>query len=200
MLETPLVNPDKAIRFPELNGTFKSSEPGEMSSWLHVGSAGKEFPAGFHKLVWVVEPEGEPIPLVLYGFFEKIEDSYFLHIPRSKPSGESKKQERFQPLHFQQFPDGWDTGNVDKYLLVRFSGSNEAIVVEFLDADYIISQIESKSLKGEIETDKTDPENETWNTKTAIITAKPAVMRDYLQSDSSGKLYGKKGIGFKRVK
>ena len=192
VLKSPLVDPEKATRFPVLDGTFKSVEPStKKTSWLHVGSAGREFPAGFHKIVWVSEfGDFGLISVQLCGFLEKIEDHYFLHLPCPEISEELE-----EPRSFQLFPGGWDPESVRHYSLFRLSRSNEGIDIQFLNASYVISQIESNSLKGTVRI--VDPEDD-MPSKFAMITAKPAELLEYLKSDSSEKLFERK-IHFKRI-
>ncbi|MCM2374380.1 hypothetical protein [Aporhodopirellula aestuarii] len=194
VLESPLVDPEKATRFPGLDGAFKCVESGtKKTSWLHIGSAGRDFPSGFHRIVWVAEfGDFGLISVPLVGFFEKIDDHYYLHLPCPEISEELE-----EPQSFQQFPGGWDSESVRHFSLFRVSRSSDDIDIEFLNTSYVISQIELNSLKGTIRIDKLSPDDN-MPSKFATITAKPAELREYIQSDSSGKLFERK-MHFKRI-
>lgn len=200
-VENPLVPIEKATRFAELNGTYKLHNAFVWKvSWLHIGFAGKEYPKGFHRLVWVAPGDYNNNELRLFeghGFFEKINGEYFLHIPLATPAGEQQVGEH------KQFPNGWDANKIDRYNLYKFTKSKEGFDIYPLNTHHAITQIESKKLTGEIILKRapgpvrvrdSPSETEPGKRKHPHIQATPKDLREFLTKEANGIQYAAQPI------
>ena len=203
-VEHPLINPDSAERVPDFHGVYQSKNPktGE-SSWLHIGVAGKLYPKGFHKFIWIgpgVKSNGlwaeskELTPVELYGYFEKLDDSYILHVPVLRP-GEEHDQSGSK-----LYPGGWDPDRLRHFILFRFKEFEKGIVVDVLNPKYVTSQIESKSLSGTIREEKIDPGHpKSLAILTPHIEESPTELRALLSDNNRGDLYSKEPMNFRKM-
>ena len=194
-IKKPLVDPVKAVAFPELIGTYTSTNPktGEQA-WLHIGLAGEGFPSGFHKLIWIMStPERGIQSTELICFYHKIGDSFILHIPLEK-DGHLDSQAK-------QFPKGWDAFQVDTYLFARMAKTEVGMTLHLLNEDFIAAKVESGEMSGRIDQiidATTDPP--TIGKRTVWVDAGTEQLRTLFESAPLDKLFDPPVLVFKQRK
>lgn len=196
VVENPLILPDKCEKLPQLHGAFKmQNRDSKKNSYLHIGSAGDKFPAGFLQIVIVQQPDDErPLGATSFvAFAEPVADSYIIHIPLPE---DSNLEQQLNKLEHK-----WDVSKVASYTLLRLTKTKTGFSIFLLDEDFLASQIQADQLAGRVEQNvnkATDPP--TVGRRTTRITAGTAELRQYFDSTRLDKLFEKSGFPYDELK
>ncbi len=192
IVENPLISPDKCEQLLELHGAFKTQNPDTKKiGYLHIGSAGVDFPAGFLQIV-VVQQTDDKRPLgatSFVAFAVPVSDSYIIHIPM--PEDCNLEQQ------LTKLGNRWDVEQIDHYTLLRLTRTETGFALFLLDEEFLASQIESKQLAGRIEENVDQTTNpRTLGNRTTHITANTAELRKYFNSTALDKIFENDGIQY----
>lgn len=195
-VENPLVSPEECEPCPELHGTFKCENPdtGE-AMFMHIGTAGEQFPAGFLKIVTVQHAADSKRPLGVsqfVAFAEPVSDSHIIHVPL--PANTQFEQQ------LDKLDNQWDKSKIDDYAISRLTQTKTGIAFFILDEDFITSQVEAKKLTGRIEreVDETQAPPRIGK-RTTVVTAKTDELREYFETTPLDRIFPSPIFLFDRV-
>lgn len=196
VIDNPLVLPGKCETLPELHGVFKIQNPDvKKNSYLHIGSAGEEFPAGFLQIVMVQQPDDtRPLGATSFvAFAEPVADSYIIQIPLPEDCSLEQQLDKLEKK--------WDVEKVASYTYLRMTRTKTGFSVFLLDENFLASQIKANQLAGRIDQNvnkTTDPP--TVGKRTIRVTAGTSELRQYFGSTPLDKLFEKNGLPYVELK
>jgi len=196
VVENPLVQPGECKPSPELHGVYKTVKTEEKGrAFLHIGTAGEDFPPGFLKFIVVQHPDetNQRIDASSFvAFAEPISESYLVHIPM--PS------ECVLDRQLEMIGDKWDIEKIDEYILFRLSRTETGLAVSLLDNEFISEQIENKKLLGQINQDVDNSSSPPKIGKRTIrITASARELRRFFEETPLDKIFEEAAIEFQMV-
>lgn len=187
--EHPLVKPSEAKLHRELYGSYHWADE-HTTHFMHVGSAGKEFPTGFMRAVFISLPKewSEPISTsdeVVF-FAEKVGDYYVLQMPASALRTEKKKDTK------TDWHKEWEAAKTGGYLAhIRIKKTDDGLELAPIDPKFIEQQITEKKLPGTIEPLKSKAFIAN-DQKKLTVSASTEELQKFFQAHINEKLFGEK--------
>lgn len=200
VLKNPLVKPAEAKAVDTLCGVYRSDDcPTNFIHYVHVGPAGGDFPAGFVRIVSVMQPRDKTEvleePMTYIGFVEPIGKYHILHLPLSNAMKDKEKRRR------TSWNGKWDENEVAGYLAMRLLIGDAGVEMAMLDGDVVKEQIRAKALTGEIEEKRSMVDGKVVVTDGPVmITEEMGKLRDFFSRHIDGKLFEEPHWKFERVK
>lgn len=182
--EHPLVDPADASTFPELHGVYRADDDADtFGQFVHIGSAGDGFPAGFVRIISVYQPKDATHALrstTYIGFVERIGQAHILHLPGPK-SGKLDDQHKV-------WDEKWNPDQLAGYLLVRLTPRDGGVDMSALNVEFIKKQIEEQKLAGRVEVEQSQSDG-TEVIKSITITAETDELRAFFERHIDVELF-----------
>lgn len=188
--QNPLIKPTEAKLHRELYGTYRTEDEHQIQ-FLHVGSAGKDFPTGMMRVIGVSLPKEwwQPIEQKneIICCAEKIGDAYIIQVPVNVLDQIDDKKE-------VNWHKAWEEAKTSGYTAhLRIKQTTDGLEFAVLDTDFIAQQITEKKLPGSVETKKSKITilgvDSDYETKEIKVTATTEELRKFFTQHIDGKLF-----------
>ena len=194
----PLVDPADAKPLPALHGVYRTNDcPSNMENFVHVGSAGEKFPAGFLRFIMVSQPKDANTELgssSFVGFVHQVDESHMLHIPIPKTATDEPQSNFWE--------HEWDPAQVASYWIIRLSLQTDGLTMAALNIDFLSAEIKAKRLTGLVTQEETEQECGlvVQGKLTIDVTADSKELNAFFTQHLDGKLFDKPSRNYRRVK
>jgi hypothetical protein len=143
-IRDPLVDPSQATDARTLTGVYALRQKDGTIHYLHVGSATKEYPANFLKLLWVSDDSPEGLNAIAWPAYAcMINQTYIIHIPLP---------EELNHLRLDAsggfWPKPWERTKVTGYALLQVRETDMGLSIAGINEEFWASAIESGELQG----------------------------------------------------
>lgn len=200
--QNPLVKPSEAKLHRELYGSYRGTDE-QGTHFVHVGSAGKEFPTGVMRAVFISLPNDwwEPIKTDEEVMFcvEKVGEYYVAQMPAGALKKEEEKGEKIN------WHKEWEAAKTRGYLVgLRIKKTDDGLELTPIDPGFIEAQLTAKKLPGTVEPKKTkvkflNQEHEV-DVRDLKVSASTEELQKFFKEHIDGKLFGGMTQKWKQVK
>jgi len=193
----PIVEPQDALRFDELNGIYQAQHPDTSETfWLHIGRCRDGLPIGFHKFVWVSSPaptnHDQGLSVGEYmGFIFNNGDSYIVQIPFTSDCGDQQAA---------VISRDWGKKKIESYYIFRLKKIGNVLRLDLLHEENLEQLVLDHTLAGRIE-QKIDETTEppTIGLKSVIVTAESDELTRFFTNHNLDTLFKPSGHTFKKL-
>jgi hypothetical protein len=199
--EHPLVKPTEAKLLRDLYGSYRGEDE-HQTYFLHVGSAGKDFPTGMMRVISVSLPKEwwQPIEQKqeIICCAEKIGDAYIVQLPANVLDKIDEKDE-------VNWHKAWEEAKTSGFIAhVRIKQTGDGLEFAFLDSEFIEQQISEKKLPGSVESKNSKVTilgvDSEYETKQIKVSATTEALRKFFTQHIDGKLFSEEATKWTRVK
>jgi len=194
-LKHPLVDPAEAKPMPELYGVYRTTEFKEgFLNYVHVATAGGDYPPGFLRGVLVGQPRDPKTPVTVrgfVGFIEPLGRYHILHCPFPQ-EGVLEDQPKISS------PPNWKRQDVTGYMAIRLEIGKESVEASGLNREFIVNQIRSGKLAGEVHMGE-HPKTGEPRVSNVSITAKQKELRAFFEKHMDAGLFQETSQTYRRI-
>lgn len=192
----PIVQPESAPVCDQVFGAYKHTQPGRSSiSFLHIGSAGENFPAGFMRVVMVShrpDKKRELNTATIVAFAQPVGDYFVGNLPMPDDKNITEQ--------LSVLGNRWDQDKVDGYYFFMLRKTEEGLDLRYVNGSEIENRIEDGTLAGTIghglgNPEEAPPEEEPH----ATVTASSQELKELFTEELLDELFAKEAIDYKKL-
>ena len=192
----PIVRPESAPVCDELFGAYKHVEPGRSTvSYLHIGSAGDQFPRGFMRVAMVnhrPDKKRELGSLTMVAFAQPVGDYFVGNLPMP--------DEKNMDSQLHVLENRWDQDKVGGYYFFLLRKTQDGLELRYLNSAEIDKRIESGTLAGTLGLGMDDPEDEpTEEEPQTTVTATTQELKELFSEESLDELFASEIVHYKEL-
>ena len=199
----PTVKPEKAVLHSELIGSYRVLSDDDVSnanSFVHIGRAGKKFPSGFLRTIFVDVSYKERLQLddSNYVFVHQIGEHYVLHYPvlkRVDEDGNDQFELGDDRLDTITPVKGWKSSDYAGYVLLMLKPVEGGFDIAMMNTDFLKAEISAGRLKGQTSNKSTTAEANSFG---LVVKENGEELIEFIENNLD-KLYGETELKLRKL-